>query len=155
MVWCLNLFFAVLALSCHMKRGRAGQTTRETDRKCVFAVFSIHESRSSRSRDFQTHKSKLMCKLRLGACKGFSVGRWNVGGVRLQVMSQIFFGSKRPFGLNFIAKAVLSANLFMGDLFSHQTPAVRKLKHTRLRSALPFAGCSTSPKQGRTKQQTV
>lgn len=97
---------------CHMKRGRAGQTTRETDRKCVFAVFSIHEFRSSRSRDFQTHKSKLMCKLRLGACKGFGkvkCGRGTAAGDVANFLWHLNLGR-----IEFYCR---SANLFMGDLF--------------------------------------
>lgn len=40
-----------------------------------------------------------------------------------------------------------------GRSFFHlqPTPAVRNFKHTRLRSALPFAGCSTSPKAWQNK----
>lgn len=118
-----------------MKRGRAGQTTRETDGKCVFAVFSFHEFRSSWSRDFQTHKSKLMCILRLGACKGLR-GRWNVGGDGCSWCRNVFHG----LGSNFYCQ---SGYLFIGNLFSHQTPVVSKLKHVRLRSGLPLPGCST------------
>lgn len=68
-----------------------GEQGRPLVRQTENVFLRFFRFRSSRSWDFQTHKSNLMCKLRLGACKG--LGRWNVGGGRLQVMSQIFYGT--------------------------------------------------------------
>lgn len=125
------------------------QTTRETDRKCVFAVFSIHDFRSSRSRDVQTHKSKLMCKLRLEACKGFSGGRW-CGRGWLQVMSHFFIAWES--GLELILLPKLK---FIHRLRSRRRAFVVRLsielKHMRWRSALPFTGCLTFPEAWRNK----